>query len=465
MADAGDVVAHPQLSGRRDPQGDQFARLHRRAVGAVLAIALAGPRAGAAGRRAVATRRASSRWPTSTTSASTATTPTSATPTRPSAATTRSPARATRRSGPRPRRGRNGSRCSACGRPPSLFCCQQWQPDRTVPPLPTAATPHEGPGDRQPARPGHAVPGGQGPRPHARQRELLTWDGEGHTSYLQGSTLRRQLRERVPGRRDPAAGRHDLPAPMSEPHPACRSSPATATSAPSRSSCTAAARTAPTAGARAASSPCCGWRPFATSLRRAGHRARAGRRPAALPRPRLERLEQIPGRRRRDGRSTSSPSGSPAPRRARRALDGRPGGDVRRRPRIGAARVVGLAPWIEPGDPFAQLAGRRVLVAHGDRDRMTQRAASAACDPARPRAVAASASYVSIRGERHAMLRRARLWHELTDRLRPRDAVRCVAGWNRGSADRRTCCRRHLPGSPRSSCDRAAGCAPEREST
>ncbi|MGI8679212.1 MAG: alpha/beta fold hydrolase [Jatrophihabitans sp.] len=75
--------------------------------------------------------------------------------------------------------------------------------------------------------------------------------------------------------------------------------------------------------------------------------------------------------------------------------------------------VVGLAPWIEPGDPFAQLAGRRVLIAHGDLDRMTSSPASAAYarDAAR---VAASVSYVAIHSERHAMLRRAQLWHELT---------------------------------------------------
>jgi pimeloyl-ACP methyl ester carboxylesterase len=75
--------------------------------------------------------------------------------------------------------------------------------------------------------------------------------------------------------------------------------------------------------------------------------------------------------------------------------------------------VVGLAPWIEPGDPYDQVTGRRVLVAHGDGDRITSAAASAAwVERARP--VAASAAFVTIRGERHAMLHRARLWHSLT---------------------------------------------------
>jgi pimeloyl-ACP methyl ester carboxylesterase len=76
-------------------------------------------------------------------------------------------------------------RWSAAG----LFSCQEWQPDRTVPPLPTArttpqkilvvgnlndpATPYQGAKDLDRTL-GNA--------------ELLTWDGEGHTSYLEGSS-------------------------------------------------------------------------------------------------------------------------------------------------------------------------------------------------------------------------------------------------------------------------------------
>jgi pimeloyl-ACP methyl ester carboxylesterase len=70
----------------------------------------------------------------------------------------------------------------------SLFSCQVWQPDRTVPPLPTAPTPQKilviG-NLHDPATPY------QGAKDLARtlgNSELLTWDGEGHTSYLQGST-------------------------------------------------------------------------------------------------------------------------------------------------------------------------------------------------------------------------------------------------------------------------------------
>ncbi len=65
--------------------------------------------------------------------------------------------------------------------------CLGWQPDRT----PSHRRPRRHPkraGDRQPARPGHAVRGRGGPRRRNGQRRLLSWDGEGHTSYLNGST-------------------------------------------------------------------------------------------------------------------------------------------------------------------------------------------------------------------------------------------------------------------------------------
>jgi dienelactone hydrolase len=75
--------------------------------------------------------------------------------------------------------------------------------------------------------------------------------------------------------------------------------------------------------------------------------------------------------------------------------------------------VIGLAPWIEQGDPVSQLAGRRILIAHGALDRMTSPPASAAYAQSAAE-VAAAVSYVSVRTERHAMLRRARVWHELT---------------------------------------------------
>ena len=75
--------------------------------------------------------------------------------------------------------------------------------------------------------------------------------------------------------------------------------------------------------------------------------------------------------------------------------------------------VVGLAPWLPPGEPTSQLAGRQVLLAHGDRDRMTS-AASTERFVGQLRATGIAASYVTVRGEGHTMLRRAGLWHELT---------------------------------------------------
>lgn len=75
--------------------------------------------------------------------------------------------------------------------------------------------------------------------------------------------------------------------------------------------------------------------------------------------------------------------------------------------------VVALAPWIERDEPVAQLAGRRLLILHGGRDRWTDPKASLAYVQ-RAVAVAASASRVEIAGDRHAMIGRPRLWHELT---------------------------------------------------
>ncbi|TAM89663.1 MAG: alpha/beta hydrolase [Jatrophihabitans sp.] len=74
--------------------------------------------------------------------------------------------------------------------------------------------------------------------------------------------------------------------------------------------------------------------------------------------------------------------------------------------------VVGLAPWIEDGDPVVTMTGRRLLVLHGDRDRTTSASAARhyvedAC------AVAATAGFLTVRGSGHAMVRRARVWHRL----------------------------------------------------
>ena len=78
----------------------------------------------------------------------------------------------------------------------------------------------------------------------------------------------------------------------------------------------------------------------------------------------------------------------------------------------GAEGVVGvcaLAPWLERGDPVDQLAGRSVVLAHGDQDTWT--------DPARSEDYARQARTVTpdvcrfvLPGAGHAMLRRATDW-------------------------------------------------------
>jgi dienelactone hydrolase len=74
--------------------------------------------------------------------------------------------------------------------------------------------------------------------------------------------------------------------------------------------------------------------------------------------------------------------------------------------------VVGLAPWIEPADPADGLAGRRVLIAHGDHDRMTSAVASHAFAESLVGS-AESVGWVGVHGDGHAMLRRPRTWDEL----------------------------------------------------
>jgi pimeloyl-ACP methyl ester carboxylesterase len=72
---------------------------------------------------------------------------------------------------------------------PSLFLCQQWQPERTVPPLPTApSTPHKVLVIGNLHDPATPYQGAKDLTRTLGNAELLTWDGEGHTSYLQGST-------------------------------------------------------------------------------------------------------------------------------------------------------------------------------------------------------------------------------------------------------------------------------------
>ncbi|WP_019633287.1 alpha/beta hydrolase [Actinomadura atramentaria] len=72
--------------------------------------------------------------------------------------------------------------------------------------------------------------------------------------------------------------------------------------------------------------------------------------------------------------------------------------------------VAALAPWVPRGEPVEQLAGRRVLVLHGEEDGTTPPAASRAF-VRRARAAGVGAVYVPVPGEGHAMLRRPGVWH------------------------------------------------------
>lgn len=72
--------------------------------------------------------------------------------------------------------------------------------------------------------------------------------------------------------------------------------------------------------------------------------------------------------------------------------------------------VVALAPWLEPGDPLAALAGRHLLVGHGRRDKITSARASRHY-VARARAVAATAEHTDLGRLGHYMLARQQTWN------------------------------------------------------
>ena len=70
----------------------------------------------------------------------------------------------------------------------------------------------------------------------------------------------------------------------------------------------------------------------------------------------------------------------------------------------GVRSVVALAPWVYPTDlPPGGLAGRRVLVVHGDQDRIAKPANSLAV--AERLARTTDTTYVRVEGGKHAMLR------------------------------------------------------------
>jgi predicted alpha/beta-hydrolase family hydrolase len=87
----------------------------------------------------------------------------------------------------------------------------------------------------------------------------------------------------------------------------------------------------------------------------------------------------------------------------------------------GVVALVGLAPWVTPGEPYKQVVGRHLLVVHGTRDRTTSaKNSKALVDAVRDELAAAGpeaaadATFVHLRGAGHAMLRRAGIWNDLT---------------------------------------------------
>jgi predicted esterase len=74
--------------------------------------------------------------------------------------------------------------------------------------------------------------------------------------------------------------------------------------------------------------------------------------------------------------------------------------------------VCALAPWTEPNDPVAQLAGRTILIAHGNLDTVTSPRGSRAYAQ-RASQVATRVGYIVVGGDMHAMLFRWRRWHRL----------------------------------------------------
>ncbi len=78
--------------------------------------------------------------------------------------------------------------------------------------------------------------------------------------------------------------------------------------------------------------------------------------------------------------------------------------------------LVALAPWCPAEDPCDHLAGRDVLLLHGDRDTVTPPADTRAF-AARSRAAGARVCGYTVTGSGHAMLQRIPDWHRATTRL------------------------------------------------
>lgn len=78
--------------------------------------------------------------------------------------------------------------------------------------------------------------------------------------------------------------------------------------------------------------------------------------------------------------------------------------------------VCALAPWIEPGEPVGQLAGTSLLIAHGDRERMTSPRHSFEYAVA-ARRISDRVCRFDVLGDGHAMVWRAADWTWLSCRF------------------------------------------------
>ncbi|HET7477549.1 MAG TPA: alpha/beta fold hydrolase [Dermatophilaceae bacterium] len=77
----------------------------------------------------------------------------------------------------------------------------------------------------------------------------------------------------------------------------------------------------------------------------------------------------------------------------------------------GVRSIAALAPWLPPGEPYRQVAGRRVLLVHGTADRITSNAATALY-AARLRQLGTDVTHLQVPGG-HSMLRGFGEWHRL----------------------------------------------------
>lgn len=86
---------------------------------------------------------------------------------------------------------------------------------------------------------------------------------------------------------------------------------------------------------------------------------------------------------------------------------------VRAAGEAGVGGVLGLAPWLPDDEPREQLAGRRLLVVHGLRDRITSAEGSRQfIREVRP--MATESTYIGLRRSGHSMVGRVRTWNQLT---------------------------------------------------